>query len=385
VASPGPRLLHTSDWHLGRVLHNHPLLEDQRSVLGQIIDHCRSTPYDALLISGDLFDRGLPSEEAIRLWSRFLKDLRAACPELPLLVIAGNHDSAARVAYAADALALARIHVRGGIDALLEPVELQGADGGRIQVWMIPFLWAGDLDGDGEGRIRTQEETLRAAVERIRPLQAGDALQVVMAHCFAHGGMASDSERTLIGTATEVDADLFASFDYVALGHLHRCQRVAGNGHYSGSPMPYSFSEAGDVKAMLAVACRRGEAPVVTPIPLAQPHPMHRIAGSFRDLLENPAFEPYQDSFLEITLDAQEAGANPFALLKRRFPFLLNLAYRNEDGPEQPNRVAGVQPGELLSDYRQFTAGLGLEAEALEARVALAGQLLAELQQQVAQ
>ena len=373
------RILHTSDWHLGRVLHEFPLLEDQGAILDQVLDRCRATAYDALLVSGDLFDRSLPSEDAIRLWSRFLRDLRAACPGLPLLVIAGNHDSGPRIAYAADALALAGIHVRGGADALAAPVELRAGEE-RMQVWMLPFLWAGDLDaGGGERRIRTQEETLKEALDRIRPLQDPGALQVAMAHCFARGGAPADSERTLIGTATDVDAGLFEGFHYTALGHLHRGQRVGPGVWYSGSPLPYSFSEAGDAKGMLDVELRPGLPPAVTRIPLAPPHPMRRRRGALRDLLEDPRYQEDEACFLELTLKAEDAGANPFALLKRRFPFLLNLDYERDGAPPEAAARAAALPGDLLSDYREFAAAIGLDPETAQARAALTAQLVLEL------
>jgi len=378
------RILHTSDWHLGRVLHQHPLLEDQGAILDRIVAHCRDTAYDALLVSGDLFDRSLPSEDAVRLWSRCLRDLRAACPELPILVIAGNHDSAARIAYAADALALARIHVRGGADAILAPVELGDAAGARMQVWMLPFLWAGDLDvlgGPGESLIRTQEETLREAIERIRPLQDPGALQVVLAHCFARGGAATDSERTLVGTATDVDPGLFEPFDYAALGHLHRCQKIHERAWYSGSPLPYSFSEAQDAKGMLAVELAPGRPPVVARIPLDPPHPMRRLRGALPDLLQDPRFEPDTGCLVEITLRREDAGTHPFALLKTRFPLLLHLEYEQDPAAaaEAAGRGGAERPGDLLSDFRQFAASIGLDPETAERRAALAGSFIEEL------
>jgi exonuclease SbcD len=375
------RILHTSDWHLGRVLFDHPLLEDQRRVLGQVVDACRAGSFDAVLVSGDLFDRSLPAEGAVRLWSGFLRDFRAACPRLPLVVTAGNHDSAARVAYAADALALAGIHVRGGAEGLERPVELAGAGGGRMQVWPVPFLWAGDLDGgDGDdGRaVRTQSETLALALERIRPGLDPGAVQVLMAHCFARGGAPSDSERVLVGTATEVEPGLFDGFHYVALGHLHRGQRIAERIWYSGSPLPYSFSEARDAKALLAVELDLDGPPRVERLPLDLPRPLRRLAGTLAELLDDPRFQGDTGCLVEITLPSTEAGANPFQLLKQRFPHLCCLGYAAPaEAASTASGPAGAlrRDGDLLTDFRQFAADIGLEPEALEGRAALVARL----------
>ena len=353
-----------------------------------MVDCCRAGGYDALVISGDLFDRSLASEGAVRLWSGFLRDLRAACPALPLLVIAGNHDSAARIACAADALALAGIHVRGGAEDLERPVELRNPKGERLQAWLVPFLWAGDLDvgpEEGEPAPRTQSQTLALALERIRPRQDRCAAQVVAAHCFTRGGRPSDSERVLVGTATEVDPGLFDGFDYAALGHLHRCQKVLDRVWYSGSPLPYSFSEAQDTKTLLSVDLDGAGAPRVEPVPLTIPRPMRRLSGTFRDLVEDPRYQPDTECLVEITLPSFETGANPFQALKQRFRHLCSLVYA--DGARDPMEdvpvpAAPQRGGDLLSDFLQFAADLGLEAGDLEGRTVLVERIAKELERQ---
>ena len=376
------RLLHTSDWHLGRSHGSFPLLDDQRAVLEQIIGHCRASACDALLVSGDLFDRHQPSEEALRLWSQFLVSFRETCPRLPLLVIAGNHDSAARVAYASSALSLAGIHVRGGADDLERPVTITGADGERAQVWMAPFLWAGDLDAGGT-RIRTQEETLAEAVARIRPGQEPGVLQVLMGHCFARGGAVSESERPLLGQATEVDAGLFSGFDYTALGHLHRGQRITDRVWYCGSPLPYSFSEWRNANGVLAVALAQGETPTVTRLALDIPRPLRKLEGTLEELLEDPRFQPDMACFVAATLRQVAAEANPFALLKRRFPFLVQVQYEGGEKGGSAEPAPTEAPGDLLADFRRFATGLRLTPEHLEAHVDLADSLIKELEPQV--
>jgi len=359
-----------------------PLLPDQENLLGQVIKASQDGAYDALLISGDLFDRSLPSEEAVLLWSLFLRELHAACPKLPLLVISGNHDSAARVAYASDALSLVKIHVRGGAGQIEVPVELTSASGEKVQIWLIPFLWAGDLDAgekDAELRFRTQEETLAAAIKLIEGHQDPDAIQVALSHCFSQGGEASDSERVLVGTATHVHPSLFSSFDYVALGHLHRPQKISERIWYSGSILPYSFSEANDAKCLLEVTLRKGQPPVVEMQPLSFPRPMQRLSGALSELLDDPKFSTAENSFVEITLRQADAGKNPFSLLKQRFQYLLHLRYASDDleGEALEGHLSEIKRGEdLFADYRRFASDLGLSPEDAEARATLVKELM---------
>jgi exonuclease SbcD len=191
----------------------------------------------------------------------------------------------------------------------------------------------------------------------------------------------------LVGTATEVDPALFGPFHYAALGHLHRCQKVAERVWYCGSPLPYSFSEAGDSKALLSVELDRVRPPRVTPVPVAIPRPMRRLSGSLRELLEDPRFQADTECLVEITLPADEAGANPFQLLKQRFRYLCNLGYAPDPRGSAGSPAAPSGPrrgGDLLSDFRQFAADIGVAAADLEARAALVADLARELDRQEA-
>lgn len=325
------KLLHTSDWHLGRVLHERPLLPEQVAFLAQLVALLREDPHDALIVAGDVFDRSIPPEEAVERFGDFLRDLRAACPALPIVIIAGNHDSAARLAYASPLLAAAGVHVRGALDparAIERPVRVRAADGEEAELWPLPFLWPGALSAHAEGDeapLGSQEGAFVEALRRLRDRRDATALQVLVAHCFAAGGAVSDSERTLIGTATQIDAACFADFDYVALGHLHRAQRVAPNAWYSGSPLKYSFSEAGDAKALLSVTLSRGAPAEVRRIPIAPARDLAILRGALRELLEDPRHLPYAERYLRIELTEADATAQPMALLRARFPFLLDL------------------------------------------------------------
>lgn len=355
------KLLHTSDWHLGRVLHERSLLEDQAVFLAQLIAVLGREPHDALLVAGDIFDRGIAPEEAVMCFSHFLRDLRAACPTLPVIVIAGNHDSAARLAYGASVFATAEIHIRAVTGTIGDPVRLRDAEGVEAEVWAVPFLWPGSLSAHQDGAATPGGTQVEALVEAVRIARAGrsprkDVVQVLMAHCFAVGGGVSDSERTLVGNATQVATSLFDGFDYVALGHLHRPQRVTDHAWYSGSPLKYSFSEAGDSKAFLSVSIEPGKIPAVTRVPVIPPRDMAVLRGQFRDLLENPLYLAVRDRYLRIELDAPEPVAQPMVLLRRRFPFLLDFRMPdpNVEGTGGAHAVDPRDRADVEQDFLDF-------------------------------
>jgi exonuclease SbcD len=356
------KLLHTSDWHLGRVLHERSLLGDQAAFLNDLIRLLETSAHDALVIAGDVFDRSIAPEEAVDLFGSFLHRLRAACPHLPIVAIAGNHDSAARLAYASPLLALTGVHLVGEPDKLEFPIRITTTQGEEADVFPVPFLWPGSLTLDREGEAmttQTQAAALEEAIRRIRTHMSPDRAQILVAHCFAQGGSVSDSERVLVGTATQVATSLFEGFDYVALGHLHRAQRVRDNAWYSGSPIKYSFSEASDEKALLSVEIRRGAAPEVHPIAITPTRELSIVKGTLRELCEDPAFESVADHYLRAEL-IEAPPAQPFALLRKRFPHLLDLRTPPPTelaGRRSLDRRAGGRI-DLESDFLEFHAWL---------------------------
>tara|TARA_Y100001937_G_scaffold128230_1_gene203218 strand:+ start:61496 stop:63172 length:1677 start_codon:yes stop_codon:yes gene_type:complete len=242
------RILHTSDWHLGKTLHEHSLLEEQQAFLDQLLEFLQREKHDALVVAGDIYDRSVPPREAILLLSKFLSDLRSLS-SIPVLIIPGNHDSASRLSYLSQLIKDQDIHFLADLDQIHEPVRIGPAD-----FFGIPFLSPYDMDLEilpEEHRQRTHENALRAALARIQLNPS--RINVLIAHLFATGGSTSDSERAFVGASGEVDVNLLKDFDYVALGHLHRPQKPAANAHYSGSPLAYSFSESSDQKCFLSV------------------------------------------------------------------------------------------------------------------------------------
>lgn len=360
------RLLHTSDWHLGKRLMERSLLSDQQHALDQVLTLLTATPHDALVVAGDVFDQSVPPEEAVQVLGAFLARLRERLPSLPVVLIAGNHDSAARLASNAELLSLTGVHVRGDPEMVDWPVVLRAASGETAQLWAVPFLWAGTLQ-DGDVVARTQVEALDFALARIRARQDAGLAQVLVSHCFAQGGSTSDSERTLVGQATAVAPSRFSGFDYVALGHLHRPQLVAPNARYSGSLLAYSFSEVGDAKAVWSVEVQAGAPHAATPHALVPRRALRRLEGTLEALLESSEFQPYADDYLHITLTEARHTGQPMAALRKRFPHLLHLL----------NPVAQAQAKKLAA--RAAKAGEDVDADFLAFQQQLYGDVKPEV------
>jgi exonuclease SbcD len=392
------KFLHTADLHLGKILHEHSLLEDQAAMLDQLGDILADPSYEALLIAGDVYDRSVPSPEATAIFSGFLEKLRGARPDLAILILPGNHDSAPRLGFGRELFARLGIYIAAEPERAFEPVALSQKHD-ACAFFLLPFLYPGCLSEEAEpgavpDPVRSQGRlaTLAAArleTARVKAVEAGASLTVLGAHLFAQGGRESESERIFLGTAEQVDPKLFAGFDYAALGHLHRFQRAAPRAWYSGSPLAYSFDEADQEKVFLSVELASGAAPAVKPIPVKPLRGVRRLRGSFsfffRDSTEDPAMIEAAKDYLEISLDDEGLVENPLALLRPRFPFLLSIRQgtafarfaAEQSGLEAGTELSGRKrsPAE---DFAEFLTSIYGEAE--EDKLALFAELLAELE-----
>ncbi len=284
------RLLHTSDWHLGRTFHGHSLLADQEAVLGAIAGMVTAERVDVVVIAGDLYDRAVPSPETVQAASRLLAGIRRAGAEI--VAIAGNHDSAPRLGAFGEFLSTGGLHLGTDVGSIGRPVALAD-EHGPVLFYLIPYLEP-DLVRDAWAipAPAGHQAVLAAAMDRVRADLAGQnatVRSVVVAHAFVVGAAAGGSERSIaVGGVEAVTADVFDGVDYAALGHLHRPQALSPRVRYPGSPMPYAFSEAGQEKSVLlvdlaadgAVAARSLDAAAVTPAGGGQRTPDRRALPS---------------------------------------------------------------------------------------------------------
>lgn len=318
------RFIHTSDWHLGRAFHQVGLLDAQRAYLEHLVELVRSEGVDAVLVSGDVYDRAMPAPDTVALLSETLVRLVDAGAEV--VISSGNHDSAVRLGFAADLLERAGVHVRTSLADLTRPVVIK-----ETAIYPLPYLEprlvATRLETES-----THTAVLSSVLGRLTPggLTKDTTTSVVMAHTFVTGCATSDSERDILsGGLAAVHPDVFAGFSYAALGHLHGHQRVGETARYSGSPVAMSFSEAHHTKGSLLVDLTAEGAAVE----LIESPVLKRLAtlrGTMDDLLTSRAFAHAEDAWCQITLTDVQRPLGAMDRLRVRFPGALELRFEPE-------------------------------------------------------
>jgi exonuclease SbcD len=326
------RLLHTSDWHLGRSFHREDMLGAQARFVDHLVETVRAESVDAVLVSGDLYDRALPPVDAVALCDEALR--RLAAEKVQVIVISGNHDSAQRLGFGSGLMDAAGVHVRADPASVGTPVVL----GDGTAVYGIPYLEPEVVRSGWELPERGHTAALTEAMRRVRTdLATRDGRSVVLAHAFVTGGEASDSERDIsVGGVASVPMSVFDGVDYVALGHLHGRQCMSETVRYSGSPLAYSFSEEHQVKGAWLVDL--GETVRAEFVEAPVPRRAARVRGRIDDLLTGERWSAHEDHWLQVTLTDPDRPAGAMDRLRRRFPHTLALAFEPEGGTADDDR-----------------------------------------------
>lgn len=341
------RVLHTSDWHVGRMFHGRDLLAEQESVLSGLADLVADERVDVVVVSGDLYDRAVPSGEAVSACNRVLKTIRTAGAEL--VVTPGNHDSAARLGAFGEFTAAGGLHLRTKIAELDRSVRLHDGHG-PVALYGIPYLEPeparqalGAPDAKGHAGVLTE------AMRRVRAdlaSQPEGTRSIVLAHAFVTGGEPSASERTIsAGGIEHVPSTVFDGVDYVALGHLHGPQRLADHLRYSGSPLAYSFSEARHHKSVWLVELDAGGLAGVERRELPVPRRLGTLTGALDELLTEPAHEQFTGHYLSIELTDPVRPTDALRRLQERFPHAVHLEWRPAAGPRAELRYSQAVHG----------------------------------------
>lgn len=401
------RILHTSDWHLGRTLHGVDLLDHQAAYLDHLVELARAESVHAVVVAGDVYDRALPPVRAVELLSETL----ARLAEVTHVILApGNHDSATRLGFGA-AVMRPEVHVRARVADVGTPVLVPGDDGEEAWVYALPYLdpdvarrpLSPDPSDPEQDLPRSHEAVMTAAMERVRADAArrrnagGRGHVVVAAHAFVVGGQPSESERDIrVGGVDSVPAGVFAGADYVALGHLHGPQQVSGAGavaRYSGSPLAYSFSEVHQRKSTaLVTLADDGEARAVATGPATAapggptlfddapgldepgeagtarvelvrapvPRPLADLSGTLEELL-SPRFDEHADSWVRVTVTDAERPSQLVPRLEQRFGHLLVTRHQPSGAAARERSLVAVtsasDPVSVVGDFVRHVTG----------------------------
>ncbi|MFJ9899247.1 exonuclease SbcCD subunit D [Streptomyces sp. NPDC091280] len=359
------KLLHTSDWHLGRAFHRVNMLGAQADFVDHLVATVRERAVDAVVVSGDVYDRAVPPLAAVELFDDTLH--RLADLGVPTVMISGNHDSARRLGVGAGLIDRAGIHLRTEPSACGTPVVIPDAFG-DVAFYGLPYLEPALVKAEFGVEKAGHEAVLAAAMERVRADLADRppvTRSVVLAHAFVTGGEASDSERDItVGGVAAVPAGVFDGVDYVALGHLHGAQTITGRVRYSGSPLPYSFSEADHRKSMWLVELDAEGTVTAERVDCPVERELARIRGALEDLLADPELTRHEQAWVEATLTDPVRPADPMARLTERFPHTLSLVFDPDRSPDDPDvsyarRLAGRSDQEIADDFVAHVRGAG--------------------------
>lgn len=352
---------HLSDLHLGKRIRSFSMLEEQRWILKQILGQVRIEHPDAVLIAGDVYDKPVPPAEAVRLFDAFLYELSAL--HCPVLVISGNHDSPERIAFGGRLMEGSGIHLSPVYDGTVKPVVLEDQHG-PVDFYLLPFIRPAQVRCIYEEEVTSYTDAMRVAISHFGAGRSGvDPLRrnVLVCHQFVTGGIRSESEELFIGGLDHVDVSVFAPFDYVALGHLHRPQNLDGGRiRYCGTPLKYSFSEAHQEKSITVVELEQKGNRSVRTIPLSPLHDMEEWRGSYEALIMAPASGSCgTDSYLHITLTDETIIPDAAARLQLLYPRLMKLDYdnqmtRKQQELQEPEPAAQQDPMELLEKFYQM-------------------------------
>ncbi|WP_205472338.1 exonuclease SbcCD subunit D [Nocardioides sp. SYSU D00038] len=352
------RILHTSDWHLGRSFHREGMLTHQAAFVDHLVDVVERERVDLVVVSGDVYDRALPQVDAVRLADEAL--VRLARSRARTVISSGNHDSAQRLGFSARLIDAAGVHLRTDAGAVGTPVVVDDKHG-PVAVHAIPYLDPDAVREPWALPARSHQAALEEAMRRVRADTAarGRSRTVVLAHAFVAGGEPSDSERDIsVGGVSRVPVSVFEGVTYTALGHLHGSHVLTDTVRYSGSPLAYSFSEAAQTKGSWLVELDATGVSHAELVEAPVPRPLARLRGDLATLLDDPALSRHEQSWVQATLTDPVRPHQAMDRLRRRFPHALVLAFEPVGATLDGAPVAG-RPGR--SDHelaRDFVADL---------------------------
>ncbi|BCE02627.1 exonuclease SbcCD subunit D [Marinicellulosiphila megalodicopiae] len=377
------RILHTSDWHIGRQFHNVSLLDDQKVCLEQLIEMLKVQKIDLLLIAGDIYDRSVPPAEAVSILHKTLSHI---CLELKIkvVIISGNHDGPERLGFGADLLQQSGLYILTDIKQIASPIKIQ-INNQSVNVYGIPYCQPEHVRNVFKNDVKTFDDAHTFLVDQITQSFNKDDINILMSHCFVGGSEVSESERPLsIGGADTVTWQPMAQFDYVALGHLHAPQ-YRGETHirYSGSLMKYSFSEVNQKKSVTIIECSKDEqnkkVTDIQMLPISQPKDCRIIEDEFETIIRNSFTDTHPNDYLLIRVTDKHAIIDAIGKLRTNYPNILHLEKTGMLADTQITSVTREQlkrsEFELFSEFYEQTQNEKISPQQTEVLTDLINQL----------
>lgn len=333
------KILHTSDWHLGRTFLSESMHVHQEEFIDWLIALVAVEEIELVVIAGDVYDRSVPPTESVRLFDRALIGLSAVCP---VFITPGNHDSAVRLGFGSGLMSANGVHIRSELSDIGVPLEITGRDSTKVVVYGIPYLQPEAVSTQLEAE-RTHAGVLSAAMGLIRSDLAdrGETRVVVVSHAFITGGSSSESERSLeIGGIGDAPSSVFSGVDYVAMGHLHGSQVISTPESsstvvkYSGSPLPYSFSEEKHNKSVTVIKIPTSGPVTHENISTPVPGPLLTITGELEDLLNSSQFDEVETHWVRAVVTDPTRQERTRERLLERFTNLKHIEFLPQGGAQ---------------------------------------------------
>lgn len=324
------KLFHLSDLHIGKRVNEFSMIEDQKYILTQILYAADQEKPDGILISGDVYDRTIPTAEAVQVFDAFLT--RLSEQKIPAFIISGNHDSAERLAFGSSLMGKSGIYFSKVYDGTVEKIPMQDAYG-TVWIYLLPFLRPSTIRHalpERAEEVQSAADAVRIALEQTKIDEK--ERNVLLAHQFVTGAKRCDAEELQVGDVDQIPAELFTSFEYVALGHIHSPQKVGRETvRYCGAPLKYSFSEAGQEKSITVVELKEKGSVDLRTIPLKPLHDLRKIRGTYLEVTAKSFYENRDcEDYLQVTLTDEEDVPDGMAKLRTIYPNLMRLEYDNK-------------------------------------------------------
>lgn len=365
------RIAHLGDLHLGKVVNNYSMIEDQRYMLEQVTDRILKKEADMVVIAGDVYDRPQPSAEAVTLLNDFVTELSRA--GIDVFIIAGNHDSGERLEFASDLLSDMRVHIAGTWKGKLACTDLSDRYG-ILHVWQLPYLRPSMVNRyieDETKKVSTYNDAVKYAVStaQINPIERN----ILIAHQFVTGTPVDPdgSEEINVGGMDNVDASAFAPFDYTALGHIHEAQSAGSDIiRYCGTPLKYSFSEAKKDRSFTMVNLEEKGIYRISLITIRPLHEMETIEGTFKEITQTDFVKEHSDNYVKIVLKDEEDIPDAVSILRSMYPRLMQMDYDNArtrtDDTVLPEAQVQKDPSELFEEFYESRNNVPMSEEQRE-------------------